>query len=179
VSPPHLAAVAGPAAPTGAAYDLVLVLHVIAALIGLATVVASGVQSARLLATAPGRELSPSLVQYFTPGVNWAGRTLYAVPVLGFALLAMSKGAFDLADGWVLWGLVLWLATALGAELALWPAERRIQGAMAAAARRGVAARRPGISEAPQLTADCQVVLALSGVVVVLLVLAAVLMVAK
>jgi uncharacterized membrane protein len=49
------------------------------------------------------------------------------VPVLGFALVADSAGAFDAADGFVVAGLVLWLSAVALAEAVLWPAERSIQ----------------------------------------------------
>ena len=39
--------------------------------------------------------------RYFRPGVNWAGRALYGVPVFGFSLIATSNGAFSSGDGFV------------------------------------------------------------------------------
>ncbi|HVX21269.1 MAG TPA: hypothetical protein VHB02_07970 [Acidimicrobiales bacterium] len=133
---PQLAAAplwaAGPAhhRPTGAAFDAVLLLHVLCAVVGFGTVVASAVQAGRLrsVRSAP---VPAGLRSYFAPGVNWAGRTLYGVPVFGFVLLAMSDGFFHLADGWVLWGFVLWVAAIFVAEGVLWPAERRVQSALA------------------------------------------------
>ena len=68
-------------------------------------------------------------MRYFRPGVNWAGRTIYGIPVFGFALLAMSQGAYALRDGWVLGGVALFAGVALLAEGVLWPAERRLQAA--------------------------------------------------
>jgi len=65
--------------------------------------------------------------RYFQPGVNWAGRALYGVPVFGFALIGVSSGAFRAADGFVVVGLGLWLAATLLAEGVVWPGERRIQ----------------------------------------------------
>ena len=64
------------------------------------------------------------------PGVNWAGRTVYGIPVFGFALLAMSQGAYALGQGWVLGGLALFAGVALLGEGVLWPAERRLQIAL-------------------------------------------------
>ncbi len=59
--------------------------------------------------------------RYFRPGVNWAGRALYGVPVFGFALVAASDGAFDAGDAFVAVGLVLWLVAAVLAEVVVWP----------------------------------------------------------
>ena len=120
--------------PSGAAFDVVLLLHVACAVAGLVTTLAAAATATRLRrllrASAP---LPEPLRRYFRPGVNWAGRTVYGIPVFGFALLAMSRGAYALGDGWVLGGLVLFAAVALLAEGVLWPAERRLQAAVAAA----------------------------------------------
>lgn len=122
------AAVAGGGgeAPTGALYSLLLVLHVAAAVVGFAAVTVTGAQAVRA-ARGPAQPGAEGLRRYFRPGVNWPGRTLYAVPVLGFALTADSRGAYDAGDGFVVAGLLLWLVAAVAAELVLWPAERRIQ----------------------------------------------------
>jgi uncharacterized membrane protein len=120
--------------PDGAAFDIVLLLHVGCAVVGLVTTVAAAATATRLRrilrASTP---LPEPLRRYFRPGVNWAGRTIYGIPVFGFALLAMSQGAYALGDGWVLAGLSLFVAVALLAEGVLWPAERRLQAAVAAA----------------------------------------------
>ena len=117
--------------PSGAAFDVVLLLHVACAVAGLVTTVAAAATATRLRrllrASAP---LPEPLRRYFRPGVNWAGRSVYGIPVFGFALLAMSQGAYALGDGWVLAGLVLFAAVALLAEGVLWPAERRLQAAV-------------------------------------------------
>jgi len=123
--------------PTGPAFDIVLLLHVAAVVVGLGAVVTSGIQAARLLSVsgdgrrAQAAELPASLREYFAPGVNWVGRTLYAVPVLGFVLLGMSHGAYGVNDAWVQGGLVLWVAATVVAEWLHWPVERRIQSLLA------------------------------------------------
>ncbi|MHB8319763.1 MAG: hypothetical protein ACYDEP_11150 [Acidimicrobiales bacterium] len=113
--------------PTGAAFDIVLLLHVTSAVLGVATVVVGAVAAIRLLVADPSSPLPATLRRYFSPGVNWAGRTLYAVPILGVTLLVMSRGAYGVEDTWVRWGIGLWAASVIGAESLLWPAERRIQ----------------------------------------------------
>jgi uncharacterized membrane protein len=174
---PVLTSVAQPAqrahpTPTGAAFDIVLLLHVACVVVGLGAVVVSGVQAGRLLgATAPdGRALPASLVTYFAPGVNWAGRILYGVPLFGFALLGLSGGAYRVDDGWVLWGLVLWVVATLGAEGLLWPAERRVQ-VLLSAERAGPAA--------PEVRQACRTICLTAGGLAAVLVLATVLMVAQ
>jgi uncharacterized membrane protein len=155
-----VAAQAAQARPSGAAFDIVLLLHVACVIVGLGTVVVSGVQAARLQRMATG-PLPTTLRDYFAPGVNWAGRVLYGVPIFGFALLGMSKGAYGLGEGWVLGGLALWFLAALAAEGLLWPAERRIQT--------GVAAGDDG-PPSPEVRRDCRAAWwAAIGLVVVLM----------
>lgn len=112
--------------PDGALFDVVLLCHVLAAVVAMGTVAAGGVAGARVRAARRG-PVAASVVRYFAPGTNWAGRTLYAVPLLGLVLLGLSHGAYGFDDTWVRTGLGLWAsATALG-EAVLWPAERRVQ----------------------------------------------------
>jgi hypothetical protein len=119
--------------PDGAAFDIVLLLHVACVVVGLVTSLTAAATAARLRrhlrAAAP---LPEPLRRYFRPGVNWAGRTIYGIPVFGFALVAMSQGAYALRAGWVLGGVALFAGVALVAEGAMWPAERRLQAALAA-----------------------------------------------
>jgi hypothetical protein len=111
-----------------AAYDLVLLAHVLSALVGFGAVVVAGSYALALIRSGPTSE---ALRRYYRPGVNWAGRILFLVPVLGVALIVMSKGDWSFSDGWVSTGLMLWAFAAVVAEMALWPAERRLQAAVA------------------------------------------------
>jgi uncharacterized membrane protein len=119
--------------PDGAAFDVVLLLHVACVVVGLVTAGTAAATATRLrrLLRSP-LPLPDSLRRYFRPGVNWAGRTVYGIPVFGFALVAMSQGAYALGQGWVLGGLAIFGAVALLGEGVLWPAEQRLQAALAA-----------------------------------------------
>jgi hypothetical protein len=120
--------------PDGPAFDVVLVLHVGCVVAGLATTVAGAASAARLrtlLRTAT--PLPDTVRRYFRPGVNWAGRSIYGIPIFGFVLLALSQGAYGLGDGWVVGGLAIFVGVVLLAEGTLWPAERRLQVSLAAA----------------------------------------------
>jgi hypothetical protein len=115
--------------PHGALFDVLLLLHVVAALVALAAVVASAVAAARLVRTGGGA--APAGVRrYFAPGTNWAGRALHAVPLLGLALVGSSGGAFGFGDTWVLTGIGLWAAAAALAEGVVWRVERRVGAAL-------------------------------------------------
>ena len=101
-----------------------LLAHVLTALVGLGAIVVS---AGCALALARSGADSESLRRYYRPGVNWAGRVLFLVPVFGVALIAMSHGEWSFSDPWVGIGLVVWAVVAMVAELVLWPAERRLQ----------------------------------------------------
>ncbi len=161
--------------PDGAAFDVVLLLHVGCAVVGLvttATAAATATRLRRLLGSAA--PLPEPLRRYFRPGVNWAGRFVYGVPVFGFALLAMSQGAYALGDGWVLAGLGIFAVVALLAEGVLWPAERRLQAAVA------VAGRATGtFPTTASIDRDARVMARAAGAALVLLLVAMVVMVAQ
>jgi uncharacterized membrane protein len=147
-----------------AAYDLVLLGHVLAAVAGLGAVAAAGVGALALSRSGPASE---AVQRYYRPGVNWVGRVLFLVPVLGVALIGMSRGDWSYSDGWITLGLGLWVVAALGAEMALWPAERRLQAA---------------VSDPPpvaQLRSQCLRVVAMASVLSLVLIVATVTMVAK
>src|ERR1700722_18444363 len=118
--------------PDGAAFDIVLLLHVLCVVVGLVTTVAAAATAARLRRLLAASVPLPEPVRrYFRPGVNWAGRAIWGIPIFGFALLAMSRGAYGLRDGWVMGGLVIFVVVALLAEGVLYPAERRVQAGLA------------------------------------------------
>jgi hypothetical protein len=114
--------------PDGPAFDIVLVLHVGCVVVGLVTLVASISAATRLRQVlATNLPWPKSVGRYFRPGVNWAGRTVYGIPIFGFLLLALSRGAYSLGDGWIMAGLVILLGVVVLGEGTLWPAERRLQ----------------------------------------------------
>ena len=160
-----LLALAGAQAPTpsGAGYDLVLLAHIVFVFIAFGVVAASGVQAARLLGSGSA-EPPGNLVRYYAPGVNWAGRSLIVVPILGVVLIAMSRHAYGYDDRWVQIGIGLWFLAALAAEGALWPAERRLQGYVA---ERSLARHRRTARQAVVAAAGIDVVLVVVSVIMV------------
>ena len=159
-------------APHTAAYTLLLLGHVGCAVVGFGSVAISAVFAAAVPAGPTGPR-AEGVRRYFAPGLNWAGRLLYGVPVLGFALLAASRGAFDDGDAFVVAGLVLWAAAAVVAEAVVWPAERRIQQVVSVRWERT-------LSDAPHVVArDCRLVTGGAVVLLAVFVVATVLMVGK
>ncbi len=147
-----------------AGYDIVLLAHVLSAIIGFGSVVVAGGYALALRRSGPG---SDAVDRYYRPGINWAGRVLFLVPVLGVVLISMSQGHWSFSDGWISDGLVLWAVAAALGELVLWPAERRIQVA--------VGAPQP----AAGLGTQCLQVIVSAAAIVVVLLVATVVMVAK
>ena len=120
--------------PDGAAFDIVLLLHVGCVVVGLVTTAAAAATASRLrrLLGSPAAAARAAACATSGPASTGPGRTVYGIPVFGFALLAMSQGAYALGQGWVLGGLALFAGVALLGEGVLWPAERRLQSALAA-----------------------------------------------
>jgi hypothetical protein len=110
-------------------YDVLLVAHVGAAVVGFGAIGASGFEArAGRRSEDPGRDLG--LRRFFRAGFDWAPRVIFLVPVLGLALLfAGMPGDVSLAYPWI--GLGIWVAAAGLATATCWPAERRAQRALA------------------------------------------------
>jgi hypothetical protein len=178
------------AQPQGPAFDIVLLLHVGCVVAGLATVVTSAATAARLRRLLRvGRSLPEAVLRYFRPGVNWGGRLLYGIPIFGFALLAMSHGAYALSDSWVASGLAVFVVVVVLAEGVLWPAERRIQASVSSGSATATTSESaPGEGSAAEPDArgvstpvlrDAQLVVWSAAVALVLLLVGTVLMVAQ
>jgi hypothetical protein len=159
--------------PDGPAFDIVLLLHVACVVAGLAAMVTSAATAARLRRLlGAAASLPDAVVRYFRPGVNWVGRSIYGIPVFGFALLAMSRGAYALADGWVAAGLAVFVVVALLGEGVLWPAERRLQVAVGMVSDAAIGA-------GPPLGRDAQLVVWSATAAIALLIVGTFLMVAQ
>ena len=164
-----------------AAYDLLLLAHVLCALVGTGATAASGVAAWRV--RLPG-SLPGEAARYFRAGPDLAGRTLYGVPVLGVVLVAMSHGVWSFSDTWVVAGVVMWVAAVGIGEGILWPGEAALATLVAAAGGGGTdgtgAVDAPGDgSPGGERRGPALRVVVSSATVIVLVVAAAVLMVAK
>jgi uncharacterized membrane protein len=158
--------------PDGPAFDIVLVLHVGCVVVGMATAATSAaiaLRFRRLLGdSAP---IPQSVMRYFRPGVNWAGRSVYGIPLFGLLLLPLSHGAYSLRDGWVTAGLSIFVVVVLVSEGMLWPAERRLQDAL-------LTLRRSG-APAEDVLRDARAMSGSAVLAIVLLVVGSALMVAQ
>lgn len=90
------------------AYKWLLAFHILFAVVWVGSNTAIQVFVLRALRAGPDR------IAYFASEIEWYG-TRILIPsslilvVLGFILLSESDGAFDLGQGWVMFGFVVWL----------------------------------------------------------------------
>ncbi len=115
---------------SGAVYDIILVGHVVAAVVGFGAIAAAGLaaSSARRSADPLGEE---SVRRFFKAGRDWPARSIVLVPVLGLILLFGGDRSAS-HDPWPWVGLGLWFVTAAVATARCWPAEAEAQHAFAA-----------------------------------------------
>ena len=112
-------------------YDVLLVAHVAAAVVGFGALAVLGLEaSAGRRSSHPGADAG--LRRFFSAGTDWAGRTIYLVPVLGLALL-LGGDRSAVGHVWPWAGLAIWLAATGVASGLCWPAERKAQRALAGA----------------------------------------------
>ncbi len=155
------------AVPTGAVYSILLLLHVGTAVVGFGALAMTGIQ-ARRARRGPAGGGAAGVRRFFRPGINWAARALYAVPVFGFALISASQGTFSSDDGFVLVGLGLWALATMTAEFVVWPGERRIQEVVS-----------NGWTTDPRCEVDCRRVARAAAVLAGVFVVAVILMVGR
>lgn len=116
-------------------FDLLLVAHVVSAVIGFGSIGVSALMAWRgRVSGDPAREAQ--VVRFFgatSPAGDWPSRLVYAVPVLGAALLVGPRGGHGFAgEPWPWCGLALWLAAVGVLTARMWPAEREARAALSA-----------------------------------------------
>jgi hypothetical protein len=116
-----------PGIVTTKGFDVVLVVHVLAALASLtALLVLRGAARAVL----HGGELPSSAANSFTGRPELAGRSIYLVAASGGLLLALSRGALSISTGSVAAGIALWLIATSVLEAVAFPAQRAVARAI-------------------------------------------------
>jgi hypothetical protein len=113
-------------------YDVLLVAHVASAVLGFGSIAIGG-----WAASVGCRSSDPMgvewVVRFFRPGIDWPGRVIFLVPVLGLTML-LGGDRSEVARVWPWLGLTIWSAAAGLATAMGWPAERRAQLELAAVA---------------------------------------------
>ena len=108
-------------------FDTLLVVH---ALLAIAAFVVLLVLRAAASQAQGGGELTASARRSFTGRTELAGRVIHLVPLSGLGLLALSRGAYSLATGFVVVGLLAWLLAAGCLEAVAFPAQRAVAVAL-------------------------------------------------
>ena len=108
---------------------ILLVAHVVAVVVSYGALGLTGAY-ARVARTVDDPFSSERLARFFRPGHNLAGRVLFLVPFLGFALLFTEpSGDVTRAYPWI--GLGIWTVSIAVATGGLWPAESDLQARLA------------------------------------------------
>jgi uncharacterized membrane protein len=107
------------------AYKWLLAFHILMAVIWVGSNVAIQIFVIR------ARRAGTDRLAYFAGEINWYG-TRVLVPasltlvILGFILLHESSGAYDLGQGWVTFGFVVWLLSFIAGSSYLGPESGRL-----------------------------------------------------
>jgi len=128
-----LSAVLGAVSPSGhpAAYDILVGLHVAAAVIGFGSVAITGAYGAIGRATtAPGArpQAAEEVERYFRSGTGLAYLVL-AAPAFGVAAMAVRPGGPEFGQLWAVAGTIIWIVAGGLLTAVIRPAERRIRHA--------------------------------------------------
>ena len=107
------------------AYKWLLAFHILLAVVWVGSDVAIQILVIR------ANRAGPERIAYFAKEIEWYG-TRVLVPsslllvILGFILLHESSGAFDLGQGWVTFGFVVWLLSSIAGAAYLGPESGRL-----------------------------------------------------
>src|SRR4051794_36455623 len=90
------------------AYKWWLALHILLAVVWVGSDVAIQVLAIR------AKRAGPDRMAFFAREIEWYGTRVLlpaslGLVVIGFILLHVSAGAYDLAQGWVAFGFIVWL----------------------------------------------------------------------
>jgi len=153
---------------TSNAYRIVLALHILAAIVGFGSVLLNGVYAAK--AKSRGGQEGAAIAQAnYEVSYGWAQWFIYAILILGFALVGMSDKIFKFSQTWVWLSVVLYLAIIGIVHGVHRPNVRRLNELM----RQGTAADRDEMERRGRLAET------MGGVMTVLLVVIVFLMVMK
>ena len=106
-------------------YKWLLAFHILLAVVWVGSNTAIQVFVVRAMRAGPDR------VAYFAKEIEWYGTRILipsslALVILGFLLLHESSGAFDLGQGWVTFGFIVWLLSFIVGASYLGPESGRL-----------------------------------------------------
>lgn len=160
-----------------AADVLFTTVHIVTAIVGFLAVAMTGGQA--LIARRDPSAVSAR--RYFRPGPNWIAMSFLLAPVFG-GLLEVVDNYPDVHLLWPWLALGIWIVAVAAAVTVHWPAERRIQRHLAAAAALDTGGGTPadaGDDDRNALGQDCILAAASSALIVACFVAALVVMVTQ
>lgn len=141
---------------TSVAYDLVFLVHILAAVAAIVVFIAMRVAALGVMRGADAR----TQALRFPQRRNWAARLLHLLPITGFIMVSSGGRSVSLSHAWVIVGLLCYLAAAGHLEARTLPEERLVAAAIA---RDGVATREQG----RELLRSIDILLAIVGVALI------------
>jgi uncharacterized membrane protein len=107
------------------AYKWWLALHILLAVVWVGSDVAIQIFAIR------AKRAGPDRMAFLAREIEWYGTRVLlpsslALVVIGFILLHVSAGAYDLGQGWVTFGFIVWLLSAGAGSLYLGPESGRL-----------------------------------------------------
>ena len=122
---------------TSVAYDLVFVVHIMAAV---GTIIVFIAMRVAALGVVRGADAQTQALR-FPQRRNWAARLIHLLPITGFIMTSSGGPSVSLSRPWVIVGLICYLAAAGHLEARTLPEERLVAATIA---RDGVATKDQG-----------------------------------
>jgi hypothetical protein len=141
---------------TSVAYDLVFVVHIMAAV---GTIIVFIAMRVAALGVVQGADAKAQALR-FPQRPNWAARLIHVLPITGFIMTSSGGRSVSITHAWVIVGLICYLAAAGHLEARTLPEERLVA---ATVARDGVATKDQG----RQLVRSVDILLAIIGVALI------------
>jgi hypothetical protein len=141
---------------TSVAYDLVFVVHIMAAV---GTIIVFVAMRVAALGVVQGADATTQALR-FPQRPNWAARLIHLLPITGFIMTSSGGRSVSISHTWVIVGLICYLAAAGHLEMRTLPEERLVA---ATVARDGVATKDQG----RQLLRSIDILLAIIGVALI------------
>ena len=104
----------------GTAYNIMKVLHILAAVVGFGSVLLNGLYAAQARKRPPAEGLAILEANTFVSSKP-AKIAIYLTFILGFGVMGMSDGVIEMSDTWVLISVILFAIALLVSELLLTP----------------------------------------------------------
>jgi hypothetical protein len=141
---------------TSVAYDLVFVVHIMAAV---GTIIVFIAMRVAALSVVHGADAQTQALR-FPQRPNWAARLIHLLPITGFIMTSSGGRSVSISHSWVIVGLICYLAAAGHLEARTLPEERVVAATIA---RDGVASTDQG----RHLVNSIDILLAIVGVALI------------